>query len=608
MAISFVSATTPLVTTTTPATISVTLPSGIQDGDFLMLWVTGQNAYVPSGSPPSGWTFHGWAYVDDGGTGWIELDLLYIESATSSLSGTTVSVPVTYDTVGTYRTTAVVTVYRSSLGRGLRLINTAGNNSYNATNNTSYQWPYTNPGPGSIKGVVGIGQLPPNSASTAPPAATSFTTWSSTAYTNMQMWGYHTTADYAVGSVAPERIFTSTTTSTTAMVSFQVHLMEKQFGWTHADSLNLARSPTYTSRFGQLAQDQAKLRDGVSPLWQAVRAVSEGLQLADATTWALGALLTEMLPLGDTLGPQTTYQQVVADAMRVVDAMQRGVPVTLTEQIQLARAVVAVRALSVIEGLGLAETLAGALTLKVTQTERMGFTENLMRFLGGTIVDGLGMHQTDAALRATLGMVTEGLGVAGTLAPKLLIRVDAADSITLEDAEVLKLIFKPVVAEGLEISAAYLSPNGNFTAWAVNTETGATTEYTNFAFNSFAQVGHKAMATSNTGLYELVGDTDNGTDIIAAIKSGYMQMNDSRFTGLKAVYLGVRGGGEYFLKLETPQGSTTYRVLAEDMATTKVWVGKGLRTRYLSFELISTGQDFDLESIEFVPMRATRRV
>ena len=61
--------------------------------------------------------------------------------------------------------------------------------------------------------------------------------------------------------------------------------------------------------------------------------------------------------------------------------------------------------------------------------------------------------------------------------------------------------------------------------------------------------------------------------------------------------------------METGDGKTyTYAVVGKDMQTTKVHMGKGLRARYFAFELISTGQDFDLDDIEFMPLVAQRRV
>jgi hypothetical protein len=37
-------------------------------------------------------------------------------------------------------------------------------------------------------------------------------------------------------------------------------------------------------------------------------------------------------------------------------------------------------------------------------------------------------------------------------------------------------------------------------------------------------------------------------------------------------------------------------------------LGKGLRARYFSFELISDGADFDMDAIEFIPLVSHRRV
>ena len=37
-------------------------------------------------------------------------------------------------------------------------------------------------------------------------------------------------------------------------------------------------------------------------------------------------------------------------------------------------------------------------------------------------------------------------------------------------------------------------------------------------------------------------------------------------------------------------------------------IGKGLSARYFAFELTTPGQDFDLDSVEFIPMMRDRRV
>lgn len=88
-----------------------------------------------------------------------------------------------------------------------------------------------------------------------------------------------------------------------------------------------------------------------------------------------------------------------------------------------------------------------------------------------------------------------------------------------------------------------------------------------------------------------------------------MQFGSVQLSRLKAAYLGMRGAGEYVLRIETGDGSIyDYGVSARDMRTTKVHMGKGQQARYFAFELLGSGADFDLDSIEFVPLVKQRRV
>ena len=90
-----------------------------------------------------------------------------------------------------------------------------------------------------------------------------------------------------------------------------------------------------------------------------------------------------------------------------------------------------------------------------------------------------------------------------------------------------------------------------------------------------------------------------------------MEVGGSHFKAFKAAYLGIKSkSGQFVLKLITGDGETyVYTVVANDMRSTRVNMGKGLRARYFRFELInSDGADFDLHSIEFLPLVAQRRI
>lgn len=331
----------------------------------------------------------------------------------------------------------------------------------------------------------------------------------------------------------------------------------------------------------------------------------------DTPTYAyvLGPTLLEQIGISDPTTPGLRYAILTAERFGLQRAVIVAIPVTVADTAAVNFAVSASRAVTMIERLQLADTLLGGGRYNVTQSDQIAITDALRRFFGGDVMDTMAVTDSLSRVKLASPTVTETVGVNDSLTQQLIVRVIAQDTVGIHLADALKMLYKPVVEEGVEIAAAYISPGDSVTTWAVNTKNFATTEYTNFNFNSFAPMGNKYLGASSTGLYELNGDTDAGTNIISDIKSGLMQLGGSRFSSFKAAYLGMRGDGNFVLKLETGDGKTyNYAVVGKDMQTSRVHFGKGLRARYFSFELISTGQDFDLDSIEFIPLVAQRRV
>jgi hypothetical protein len=357
------------------------------------------------------------------------------------------------------------------------------------------------------------------------------------------------------------------------------------------------------------AADTVRLTDVVRHLHQIAAVAGDALAASDAAVSALGVRATDQLRLADAPVPVTTYALLVAEALRISERVRTGYTATATDTVIVGYAAMALRALTITERLGVSEVLSPTTSYRLTVAERVRLLDAAIRFFGADASDTIMMTDLVAPLRRTSGAVPEVVTVADSPAGALVLRVTATDTVELDAVQQLQMIFAGTLFDGLSVEAMYVSPTGNFTTWAINTRAGAVTEYTDYAFNSFAKLGNKYIAADSSGLYELAGDDDAGQSIVADIKGGFLQFNSSRFAGMKAAYLGIRGGGEFFLKLEAASGEVyTYKIKTEDMATTKVWIGKGLRHRYLSYELISTGQDFDLESIEFVPMLAQRRV
>jgi hypothetical protein len=192
----------------------------------------------------------------------------------------------------------------------------------------------------------------------------------------------------------------------------------------------------------------------------------------------------------------------------------------------------------------------------------------------------------------------------------LLLNVVASETIEITPEQALGMILGQTVAEGIAINAGYIEPNGSFTTWTMNTRTGAVAEYSNYEFNSFARVGNKYVGATSQGLFELLGDTDDGTNIIAELKGGYFQFGGTHLSRLKGAFIAAAGEeGNYVLRIETKDGEVyDYRISARNGRSSQFHMGKGQRSRYFAYTLTSAGQDFTLDTLEFVPVVLQRRV
>lgn len=323
-----------------------------------------------------------------------------------------------------------------------------------------------------------------------------------------------------------------------------------------------------------------------------------------------GAAIAETVRLLDTASAKATLGVVQTDGVRLTEIAQQLASALVADGLGLHDAAAAAAAAVVIQGLGLNGAVDPKTTYGVALIQALTIRDTLRQFLGGSVVETLNLTDTPIYSFRQPATVAETISLVEALSGSLILRVDHAETIGIDDANALQQVFNGTLTDGIQLTALHVSPNGNVTTWVVNTVNNAITEYTNYSFNSFAQLGHRYIGASKDGLYLLDGNRDGTSNVIADIRSGLFSFAGAQLSGMKGVYLGMRGDGEFFLKLETGDGRTyTYGVTAQpSMVTTKVNTGKGLRARYWRFELLGTGPAFDLESIEFVPMVATRRV
>lgn len=158
------------------------------------------------------------------------------------------------------------------------------------------------------------------------------------------------------------------------------------------------------------------------------------------------------------------------------------------------------------------------------------------------------------------------------------------------------------------------------TGWVLNTQTSAASEYQGFSFNSMAKIAGKYYGASDTGVYEMSGDTDAGTTIATYIKTGLLDFPDASGKTprdaqkrISHLYLVCDASGAVAIKaVSVEHGAVTenfYSVTISPDATenTRVLMGKGARGRYWMLEIGSEAlETFDAVSI--YPIYLSRRI
>lgn len=368
------------------------------------------------------------------------------------------------------------------------------------------------------------------------------------------------------------------------------------------EEVTLGRGVLVSQNF-RVFSDDIQLARAIAPV------LEETVELSPEWLASLGVIIRERVRHSELLTPGLILGVLRSEAVRMSEILSQAVPTVLADNVTIANAVDVLQALLVADRLGITSVVAGAGIHARTWRDTLRVSSTLLRFISGVAADDIELTDTLASQLHAIASLTESVEIEPVVSPTWLLRVDVDESVELTAEEVVSMLFQPELLEGIQIEAGYIAPNGSFTTWAMNARTAAVTEYRNYEFNSFAKLGDRYIAASADGLYELLGDDDDGDDIIARIVGGFMQFGGTKLSRLSAAYIAARGEGTFVLKIETADGEVyNYSVDTRDMRSTKFHMGKGQRARYFAFELISAGQDFDLDTLEFVPVVVQRRV
>lgn len=610
MPISWISGTTSVYAVST--SLNATTPAGIENDDGLFAFVMTRSVLTP----PSGWT----VVASGSAFGSSNTQYLYAVKKNTVTSADS-SVAVTWTQASNAR---IGVTYALVRGDGKKITV-----SEFAINNTSYYY-------GTTYNIPSLTATSPNGelflgGITSVIVLGSFT---STPPSGMTLWSAGTTDNRLHGAYQARAAGQNNNTSWTytndgnengvTSIVLRVRDAGIPVGWADSTTFydTLGYPESVVDAVTLTPAHQASLKTGAG--------LTESLSHAD-TSWvtrrpyasvteAVDVALTQAVDLlasgvlSDTVQVQNLYSLKQTLAPVLVERAQLRESLRFGKSAYIVNAATIASAASVMRHVQLLDQLqvSGPLTLYSRQyrtvAESVALRDELARMLGGTLQDAATVLAVLAHRHRATPALSDTATISDTSAHQLWVRLDATENVVLPESWTPAQVLRVLASDTVAFSGAFLSPTQLLT-WAVNARTGATTTYTNFPYTSFAKRGSHYLATAEDGLYQLDGNTDNGAAIIAEMESGFMQFAGTRFASFKAIYLGMHGSGTVFFRLTTGDDKTyTYRVVAQNMENTKVRVGKGLRARYFSFALETAGQDFDLDTVEFVAIGAQRRV
>ena len=151
-----------------------------------------------------------------------------------------------------------------------------------------------------------------------------------------------------------------------------------------------------------------------------------------------------------------------------------------------------------------------------------------------------------------------------------------------------------------------LQADEKFFTFATNLETGATSEYTKYEFNSLSD----GIGASSSGIYDLTGSTGDGADIDVLLELGKSDFGKIAFKRVTDSYLGVSSDGNLKLTVTTESGTASYTLSpSTNLETVKSNLARGHKGRWWSVKVENIdGSSIELESIEVLIQLLSRNL
>ncbi len=187
-----------------------------------------------------------------------------------------------------------------------------------------------------------------------------------------------------------------------------------------------------------------------------------------------------------------------------------------------------------------------------------------------------------------------------------------SDALHVGDASSALSEILAALRDGFYASLTLVTGDDVYTAWVMTPETKAMRSYSNFPFNSYAQLGDQFFGAGPAGIYRMGGTTDSGAAIASTIRTGLLNFGTQGMKGVQRAYVGATATGELLLRVQALTRNAdmleqTYRIsplVTDAPREYGVDVGRGFRSVYWTFELANDvdGAAFEVNDWHVLPV------
>lgn len=212
------------------------------------------------------------------------------------------------------------------------------------------------------------------------------------------------------------------------------------------------------------------------------------------------------------------------------------------------------------------------------------------------------------SLRSLRGVFTGGAGATGGVVARLPSFVAELTGYTSVYGTVVATLPRPFSAV-MTSSVTWTYEN----TYVTNTTTFAPTLYTNYGFNSFAEVNGRFLAAKADGIYAVhEGALDQTTSISASFATGALDFQVRELKRPENIYATYTTDGPIRISVTADKGTTySYKMndSGGDFAQRRVGIGKGQRGKHWKIAVSNyDGEDFSFVSLDAVFAQTARRV